>query len=50
MSVEKLKVDHLEEAQKFLQTEKNSDKNFEDELHEDVSCGFWIFKGPLLQR
>lgn len=50
MSVEKLKVEHIEEAQTFLQTEKKLDKNFQDELHEDVSCGFWIFKGDFLQR
>lgn len=43
MSVEKLKVEYIEEAQTFLQTEKSlKDK--------DVSCGFWIFKGDLLQR
>lgn len=50
MSVEKLKVEHIEEAQTFLQTEKNSDKSFEDKPHKDISCGFWIFKGELLQR
>lgn len=46
MSVEKLKVEYIEESQTFLQTEKIS----KEKPHKDVTCGFWIFKGDFLQR
>lgn len=49
MSLEK-KPDQAEEDPFLESAKQNNGKVRKEKPHKDIRCGFWIFKGSLLQR